>query len=242
MTSRCRPHHKMYGTQSDLRETTDEPNHATTARQDEGYGLVALLAVMTVLALFALAAAPNIRQQVQREQEQEAIFRGEQVADAIRRYYLNRRRVMNISGPQALPTSVDQLLEGVQIPGRTRKLQILRASAAHDPLSASREWGFVRPQSPKLIDFERNVITYSGSFLPIPRDAQVAELQKDMVPQLGNIINIGSSLSSLSGDEESDDASGPFVGVSSRSGRKSVLHYYGIQQHNQWVFTPLFRW
>ena len=39
--------------------------------------------MMTVLALFAMAAAPSIQQQSQREREQEAIFRGEQVADAI---------------------------------------------------------------------------------------------------------------------------------------------------------------
>ena len=53
-------------------------------RREDGYTLVALLALMTVLALFALAAAPSIRQQAQREREIETIFRGEEVADAIR--------------------------------------------------------------------------------------------------------------------------------------------------------------
>ena len=52
--------------------------------EQSGYALVALLAVMTLLSLFALAAAPSMRQQLQRQREREAIFRGEQVAAAIR--------------------------------------------------------------------------------------------------------------------------------------------------------------
>jgi Tfp pilus assembly protein PilE len=58
---------------------------------EEGYTLVALLALMTILALFAAAAAPSIRQQAQRDREVEAIFRGEQVAAAIRLYYFYRQ-------------------------------------------------------------------------------------------------------------------------------------------------------
>ena len=54
---------------------------------ERGYTLVALLAVMSLIALFALEAAPTVRQQAQREREKEAIFRGQQVADAIRSYY-----------------------------------------------------------------------------------------------------------------------------------------------------------
>ena len=54
---------------------------------ERGYTLIALIALMSLLALFALAAAPRVQQQAQREREKEAIFRGEQVADAIRSYY-----------------------------------------------------------------------------------------------------------------------------------------------------------
>ena len=57
------------------------------ANGEGGYALVALLVVMSLLALFAMAAASNVKQQAQREREKEAIFRGEQVADAIRSYY-----------------------------------------------------------------------------------------------------------------------------------------------------------
>ena len=95
------------------------------SRSDRGYTLVALLVVMSLMALFALAAAPQVRQQAQREREKEAIFRGDQVADAIRSYY----RYRGAQGVNSLPTSMEQLLEG--IPRGTKKLQILRSEAGH---------------------------------------------------------------------------------------------------------------
>ena len=102
---------------------------STSPLNESGYTLVALLLMMSLLALFAAAAAPNVRQQAQREREKETIFRGEQVADAIRAYY----RSHGAQGVNSLPTSMDQLLEG--IPRGTKKLQILRPEAARDPLS-----------------------------------------------------------------------------------------------------------
>ena len=65
--------------------------------------------MMTVLMLFAMAVAPSVQQQSQREREQEAIFRGEQVANAIGEYYRYRSGTMRATGPQALP-SEDSLL------------------------------------------------------------------------------------------------------------------------------------
>src|SRR5436309_3738225 len=108
---------------------------------ERGYALVAMLATMTLLALLALAAAPGVQQQAQREREKEAIFRGQQVAEAIRLYY----RYKGGQGVNSLPTSMDQLLEGIQIPGRTKKLQLLRSEAAHDPLSSNGEWKTIEP-------------------------------------------------------------------------------------------------
>src|SRR5438067_7474576 len=102
---------------------------STASHSEGGYALVSLLLVMSLLALFALGAAQNIRQQAQREREKEAIFRGEQVGDAIRAYY----RYRGAQGVNSLPNSMDDLLQG--IPRGTKKLQILRVEAARDPLS-----------------------------------------------------------------------------------------------------------
>jgi hypothetical protein len=44
------------------------------------------------------------------------------------------------------------------------------------------------------------------------------------------------------GIEDTDEtATGPFIGVASKSRRESMISYYGIDHHNEWVFTPLFR-
>ncbi|HEY7783947.1 MAG TPA: hypothetical protein VIB00_04435 [Pyrinomonadaceae bacterium] len=234
-------HHNIYGSGScaDFRASSGVVSRSST--QEAGYALVAMLALMTVLAMFALAAAPNIRQQSQRELEKEAIFRGEQVADAIRSYYVYKRSTVGAPGDAALPTSIDDLLEGVPIPGGTKRRQILRVSAARDPLSSSGEWGLVRPRSQKLIDFQRSVLLYAENTVPVPRTPQMVELQRLMVPMITTVVGTEVTPSEDDDDDLSSDSSGPFVGVASRSGRASVLHYYGIEQHNDWIFTPLFR-
>jgi len=206
-----------------------------------GYTLVALLALMTIMALFAMAIAPSMQQQAEREREKEAIFRGEQVADAIRDYYKYRVALNRVSGDQALPTSMDQLLEGLPIPGGAKTRQILRASAAHDPLTTEGEWRFIHPRTEPLIDFQQSVMAYAGNVLPAPRDPQMAQLQQFAVPQITSVLGLDSTSRPSSSSSSADDSSGPFVGVASRSKRSSVLTFYGIENHDEWVFTPLFR-
>jgi type II secretory pathway pseudopilin PulG len=213
----------------------------TRRRSEGGYSLVALLAVMTVLALFAMAVAPSLQQQSQRDKEKEAIYRGEQVAEAIREYYRYRAAINNLRGDQALQTSMDQLLQGVPIPGGSKTRQILRASAARDPLSLEGEWRLIHPRSDELIDFQQAVMTYVGSVAPQPRDRQMIELQQVAVPRMVTVLNTGTPSKKSSSSSSSDDSSGPFVGVASRSKRSSVLTFYGIESHDQWIFTPLFR-
>ena len=203
------------------------------ATGEQGYALVALLAAMTLLALFAMAAAPNVRQQAQREREKEAIFRGEQVADAVRLYYIYR----GAQGVNSLPTSMDQLLEG--IPRGTKKLQILRSEAVRDPLSQSGEWKFVSPTSQDLARFVRSVTVYTGGTPPRPR-ADLRNLAA-LIPQMMNVLDTDSTGTAPGGEDSSGNSSGPFLGVSSRSQRNSVLTYYGIDRHDEWIFTPLFR-
>ena len=197
--------------------------------------------MMTVLALFAMAAAPSMRQQMQREREQEAIFRGEQVADAIRAFYISQSRTGRGVGPQALPTSMDQLLQGIPIPGGSKNRQILRPSAARDPMTIEGEWRFILPRSEALVDFQQSIMFYTNNVIPQVHDPQMAQLQQFAVPP---IIPTG-TLGALSGTRDQasvdDDATGPFVGVASRSKRDSVLTYYGIEREEQWIFTPLFR-
>jgi type II secretory pathway pseudopilin PulG len=200
---------------------------------DTGYTLVALLVVMSLMALFALAAAPQVRQQAQREREKEAIFRGDQVADAIRSYY----RFRGAQGVNSLPTSMPQLLEG--IPRGTKKLQILRSEAARDPLSSTGEWRLIGATAQELGKFVSSVTVYSGGVPPTPRRDFAA--LASLIPRTANILDTDSSETAPGGEDSSANSSGPFLGVASRSQRNSVMTYYGIERHDEWIFTPIFR-
>ena len=233
--------HNICGVRSVAVATRSRAVSVTSRRSEGGYTLVALLAMMTVLALFAMAVAPSLQQQTQREREQEAIYRGEQVADAIRAYYRYRAGTIRAVGDQALPKSMDDLLEGIPVPGGSKNRQILRPSAARDPLTPEGEWRFVLPRSQSLIDFQQSLMIYANNVVPQPRDAQMAQLQQFAVPALVNVTNLGTQSAPRDSSSVDDDASGPFVGVASRSKRDSVLTYYGIEREDQWIFTPLFR-
>ena len=211
----------------------------STNHSEGGYALVSLLLVMSLLALFALGAAQNIRQQAQREREKEAIFRGEQVGDAIRSYFQFRVRYQGAQGVNGLPTSMDDLLQGIQLPGKTKKLQILRVEAARDPLSSSGEWKLVGPTSQDVGAFVKSLTVYSGGVPPTPR-GDMARLAS-LIPQMANVLDTESTNTAPGGEDDSANSSGPFLGVTSRSQRNSVMTYYGIDRHDGWLFTPLFR-
>ena len=234
-------HHKMCRPSCRLTYAAFRGEEAAIGYSEGGYALVAMLALMTLLALFAVAAAPSIQQQAQREREKESIFRGEQVAQAIRNYYIYRLTSGGGAGEQSLPSSIDQLLEGIPVPGGSKKRQILRANAARDPLSTSGEWRLIRPRSQDLIEFQRALIVYAGSLPASSGDSQMQQLQQFAAPQITSVLNTGSTGTAPGGEDSSDDSSGPFVGVASRSKNNSVLFYYGIDRHDQWIFTPLFK-
>ncbi|HEU4933361.1 MAG TPA: hypothetical protein VFT48_14860 [Pyrinomonadaceae bacterium] len=233
--------HNICGLRSSAVASLSQAVSVASRRSEGGYTLVALLAMMTVLALFAMAVAPSLQQQAQREREQEAIFRGEQVADAIRAYYRYRSGTVRAVGDQALPRSMEDLLQGIPVPGGSKNRQILRPSAARDPLTPEGEWRFVLPRSESLIDFQQSIMFYTNNVMPTVTDPQITQLQQFAVPQIVSVTNLGALSATRSTSSADVDASGPFVGVASRSKRDSVLTYYGIERHDQWIFTPLFR-
>ncbi|HWS99512.1 MAG TPA: type II secretion system protein [Pyrinomonadaceae bacterium] len=197
-------------------------------RGERGYALIALLAMMTIMALLLITAVPNYRRMAQRELEQEAITRGEQVAEAIRLYVREKR---------ALPTSIDQLLEG--LPRGTRKIQILRAAAARDPLSTSGEWKLIRKNDPAFVEFQSKVTAYAGR--PVNTNDSAFMAVAGPLPVVTNVLDTGTEEEAPGGEDDSEDSSGPFVGVTSRSRRSSILSYYGVERHDRWIFTPYFR-
>lgn len=217
------------------RRTHETIRHAAhSSRGERGYALVALLAVMTVLIISMMAAAPALRQQARRERELEAIARGEEVAEAIRNFIHLAKRP---------PTSMDELLEGA--PVGTKKIQVLRESASHDPLSESGEWKTIKVNDPALVTFIRDLTKYADGKPPNPndrdKDGTMTALAQQL-PRVTNILDIDSGAGRDGGGEDSSsNSNGPFIGVASRSQHDSIVTYYGVDHHDGWVFTPFYR-
>jgi type II secretory pathway pseudopilin PulG len=200
-------------------------------KSEAGMTMLAVMAVMVIFAIGLLAVAPTIQQGVQREKELESIRRGEEIAEAIRQYVEFYRGAK-------LPNSMDDLLEG--LPQGTKKRQILRPSAAVDPLSEDGKWRLIKPDSQAFLNFGRRVQIYNNGLLP----SSPSQIFDRYALPLVNIINTGSEEDTEDADEsEFDDTTDnvPFIGVASQSKSKSVIAYYGIENHSKWIFTPLFR-
>ncbi len=201
-------------------------------KSESGMSLILVLGVMTLFAIALLAVAPTVQQGVQRERELEAIRRGEEVASAIQQYmvfYQGR-----------LPNSMDDLTEG--LPQGTKKRQILRPSATIDPLSEDGKWQLINPTKQAFLNFGRRVQIYNNDVLPSsPEPKQIFD---QYAIRLVNIINSKSEEDLKEDSEEEIEIltdKVPFIGVASKSQSKSIIAYYGIENHSKWVFTPLFR-
>ncbi len=193
--------------------------------------LIAVMAVMTLFAIALLAVAPTVQQGIQREKELEQIRRGEEVAEAIKQY------VIFYQGAK-LPKSMDDLLEG--LPQGTKKRQILRTSAAVDPLSADGKWRLISPTSKAFLNFGKRVQLYNNGVLP----GSPGRIFDNYALPLVNLINSQSEDDLKDADDDEFEVStedNNFIGVASQSRSSSVISYYGIENHSKWVYTPLFR-
>lgn len=214
-------------------QKSNRPLPTADRRAERGMSLLAVMAVMTLFAIGLLAVAPSVVQEVQREKELESIRRGEEVAKAIEEYVVHHRGAK-------LPSSIDDLLEG--LPQGTKKRQILRASAAVDPLSEDGRWQLVPID--KMKNFARRVQNYNNGLLPASNNS-LQSIHNRLGAIITNIDTKSEEDATAAADETDEETfstdKNPFVGVVSQSKSRSVIAYYGIENHSKWVFTPLFR-
>jgi type II secretory pathway pseudopilin PulG len=93
---------------------------------EAGYSLAALMAMLAIMGLFLMMAAPSWKYLTRDDKEQELIFRGRQISAAVARF---QRKNGN-----SLPNSLEQLVQGKYL----RK-------AYKDPLVDDGRWRFLRP-------------------------------------------------------------------------------------------------
>jgi len=189
--------------------------------------MMAVMGMMTIFAIGLLAVAPSIQHEVQREKEIEAIARGEEVADAIRQY-------VTFYNGQRLPESMDDLLEG--LPQGTKKRQILRPSAAIDPLSEDGKWRLIKPDPETIARFAQRVQDHNNGVLP----SNPSPVFNRYTVVIVNSINTGTE-DEVEEDFEVVTDNQPFIGVASQSRSSAIVAYYSIERHSSWIFTPPFK-
>jgi type II secretory pathway pseudopilin PulG len=211
-------------------------------RGERGYALVGLMAVVMIAMILTTAAAPSLRREMQREKEEEMLWRGQQVVVALSRYRAFRGGVF--------PTDLKELVEGIDINGK--RLRLLRPSAICDPMTPCEDegktnWRTVNPGDPLTKDLlEAIIIAQEKSKLPVnpqgiqelARFAQVGTVALPGQPadtQLDGVIGQGENQQGGSGD---NTQGAPIIGVVSRKSGKMFRAYYGIEEYDRALFFP----
>lgn len=125
--------------------------------KENGYTLIILLFALFVMSIGLLVAVPVWETQIQREKEEELIFRGKQYVEAI--------RLFQTKNPGSFPKTFDELVEEKCI----RKL-------FKDPMTKDGEWNIILPYSgisSKKGASVQKVLVAPLSVLPSIQNAQI---------------------------------------------------------------------
>jgi type II secretory pathway pseudopilin PulG len=126
-----------------------------SARAQEGFTLIALLLVVALMG-FGLAGLGELwSRSAQREREQELLFAGNQIREAIGQYY---RR--SPGGANRFPRRLEDLLQDERYPVVVRHLRRLYS----DPMTGSPAWGLIEAPGGGVM----GVYSLSGS-VPLQR-------------------------------------------------------------------------
>jgi type II secretory pathway pseudopilin PulG len=196
------------------------------APRESGYILLGITIILVILGISLVAAVPLWQKAVQREREQELIFRGYQYMQAIERY---QRKY-----PGAYPPSVDVLVE-----------QKFLRKAYKDPMAGKNgEWNVLRQMSPELQLGQQQQMQQAAEAAGITdlnrSRARLRTPGGDSAGAPGSEQPGGSSRSFQSslGRSASGDASmGGIVGVASRSAEKTFYRVPGKEKYKDWLFV-----
>ena len=187
------------------------------AGRDSGYVLLGITIALVILGIFLVAAVPLWQKAVQREREQELIFRGYQYMQAIERY---QRKY-----PGAYPPSVEVLVE-----------QKFLRKAYKDPFGGKDvEWNVLRQLSPELQLGQQQHLREAGEAAGITDlNRSRAQLRTPGGATPGGTAR---SFQSSLGRGASDASLGGIVGVASRSTEKTFYRVPGKEKYKDWLFV-----
>ena len=189
-------------------------------RAEDGYVLVAVIFMMALLVLSLSVAVPRIKQDIQRDREQETVQRGKQYIRAIQLYYRKFHRY---------PPSVDAL-------ENTDGIRFLRKKYL-DPITRKDDW--------QAINFGQNKVPKMGLFgqpLEAPRIGTGPGTNETPTSMNGpSASSIGSRAgadTSTQNPTNSQTFGGTgIIGFSVPSDQKSILRYKLQDHYSLWEFV-----
>ena len=181
-------------------------------RGEAGYNLVILIVAITILNILLALSLPLWSTAIRREKEEELIFRGIQYAEAIR-VFQNKH--------QQFPTRLEELIE--REPRTIRQLW-------KDPMTEDGKWGLIfqgqQGQQP---------VRVPGQDGRPPRGLQPQPEGQD---ETGDGGEDQDGRQPTFGPRKGEEvAVGPIVGVYSKSGKTSIMTFFGKERYDEWRFT-----
>lgn len=197
-------------------------------RRDQGFALLILLMLATVMLIALTAALPSVYTQGRREKEEELIFRGNEYARAIAMF---RRQF------QRFPSDVKELLQ-------TNGMRFLRHEYK-DPMTKSGKWRFIhadasgapidsrtiaRPKPPKPLGGNASKTSSDGG----------SEERQGTLDASGEQAAADEEKSKSSFFGEGKELKGAFIiGVASRSNKNSIRVYNNKTRYSDWEFLGI---
>jgi type II secretory pathway pseudopilin PulG len=169
--------------------------------------MVMLIVALTVLNIMVAAMMPLMSTEIQREKEEELVFRGFQYAEAIRVFHKRFQRY---------PNKLEELIEV--------KPRCLR-QLWKDPMTKDGKWGiiFQNQGTPLQVQPQGGQQVQTGQPDQPPPDGGNGADQGEgglNTPKPGDVVAVG-----------------PIIGVYSKSSKASHLVFYGHQRYDEWRFT-----
>lgn len=196
----------------------------TRATADGGYVLLGVVIILVIMGIFMGAAVPVWQHVMQREREEELIWRGKQYIHAIELYQKKH--------PGAYPPKVEVLVEE----------KFLRKAYA-DPMVENGEWKVLRQNSPEIRALARpGARRGAQGAAQQPAGQQLGTeqpgLRRDQQQQRTSSSRFSRSRSGL-GAGGSELGLGGIVGVVSTSDEESIRVLDGKNKYNEWLFIAL---
>jgi type II secretory pathway pseudopilin PulG len=175
---------------------------------ERGFTLVGMIIVFTVMTVLLSAAMPLWSKMIQRDREEELIFRGLQYAEAIRVFQLRNGR---------LPLRLEELV--IVRPRSIRQLW-------KDPMTENGEWGLIYAQVDPGRRGQRG-----------RRGSGVAPQQEPQTFGGSAPRPLGGEESRASRRGQTARAVAPIMGVHSLSEEEAIKNFFGGGKHSDWRFT-----